>query len=278
MSAIAGTAALEQRLERLTLPLALVLPGGRRIGAADAAVTLRLNDLAPLAHLVTGQIGKVGEDYVEGRVDFDGSMRDLMAMAAELIGDDPTRVERRGGAAVSWWQPALRHGAVEGAPPAAGRRRADPVPLRRLGRLLRAVAGPAAPLFLRLLPRRRHDARAGAGGQARPHLPQADAAAGERFLDIGAGWGGLLLWAAEHYGVQAHGITLSRNQHAYVNRLIEERGLAGRVTMDLLDYRELPEDEPFDKIASVGMFEQSAAPSCRPTSPRSTACSSRAAC
>ena len=78
---------------------------------------------------------------------------------------------------------------------------------------------------------------------------------GERFLDIGAGWGGLLLWAAEHYGVRAHGITLSKNQHAYVNRLIDERGLRGTVTMDLLDYRELPEDEPYDKIASVGMFE-----------------------
>ena len=79
--------------------------------------------------------------------------------------------------------------------------------------------------------------------------------AGERFLDVGAGWGGLLLWAAEHYGVVAHGITLSRNQHAHVNRLIEERGLAGRVTMELRDYRELPETDPFDKIASVGMFE-----------------------
>ena len=78
---------------------------------------------------------------------------------------------------------------------------------------------------------------------------------GERFLDIGAGWGGLLLWAAEHYGVRAQGITLSKNQHAHVNRLIDERGLRGRVTMELRDYRELPEAEPYDKIASVGMFE-----------------------
>jgi cyclopropane-fatty-acyl-phospholipid synthase len=78
---------------------------------------------------------------------------------------------------------------------------------------------------------------------------------GERFLDIGAGWGGLLLWAAEHYGVRAQGITLSKNQHAYVNRLIDERGLRGRVTMELRDYRELPETEPYDKIASIGMFE-----------------------
>jgi cyclopropane-fatty-acyl-phospholipid synthase len=59
----------------------------------------------------------------------------------------------------------------------------------------------------------------------------------------------------EHYGVNATGITLSQHQHAHVNRLIEERGLAGRVRMQLLDYRALPEDEPFDKIASIGMFE-----------------------
>jgi len=78
---------------------------------------------------------------------------------------------------------------------------------------------------------------------------------GERFLDIGAGWGGLLLWAAENYGVRGTGITLSRNQHAHVNRLIETKGLAGRVRMLLLDYRDLPEDQPFDKIASIGMVE-----------------------
>jgi cyclopropane-fatty-acyl-phospholipid synthase len=65
----------------------------------------------------------------------------------------------------------------------------------------------------------------------------------------------LLLWAAENYGVQATGITLSRNQHAHVNRLILERGLQGRVEMKLLDYRVLPEDQPWDKIASIGMFE-----------------------
>jgi cyclopropane-fatty-acyl-phospholipid synthase len=80
-------------------------------------------------------------------------------------------------------------------------------------------------------------------------------APGQRFLDIGAGWGGLLLWAAEHYGVQATGITLSRNQHAYVQRLIESKGLQGRVQMKLLDYRELDESQPYDRIASVGMFE-----------------------
>jgi cyclopropane-fatty-acyl-phospholipid synthase len=78
---------------------------------------------------------------------------------------------------------------------------------------------------------------------------------GERFLDVGAGWGALLLWAAEHYGVQATGITLSKHQHAYVQRLIDAHGLAGRVSMHLMDYRDLPEDQRFHKIASIGMFE-----------------------
>ena len=59
--------------------------------------------------------------------------------------------------------------------------------------------------------------------------------ANDRFLDIGAGWGGLLMWAAEHYGVDATGITLSKNQQAYVQRLINERGLQNRVRIHLRD-------------------------------------------
>jgi cyclopropane-fatty-acyl-phospholipid synthase len=78
---------------------------------------------------------------------------------------------------------------------------------------------------------------------------------GERFLDIGCGWGGLIFWAAEHYDVRSLGITLSTEQYQYVTEEIARRGLQGRVEVRLLDYREVPEDEPFDKIASVGMFE-----------------------
>ncbi|HEY8049077.1 MAG TPA: cyclopropane-fatty-acyl-phospholipid synthase family protein, partial [Ramlibacter sp.] len=55
--------------------------------------------------------------------------------------------------------------------------------------------------------------------------------------------------------VDATGITLSKNQHAHVNRLIEEKGLKGRVRMELRDYRDLEGNALYDKIASVGMFE-----------------------
>jgi cyclopropane-fatty-acyl-phospholipid synthase len=77
----------------------------------------------------------------------------------------------------------------------------------------------------------------------------------ERLLDIGCGWGGLMLWAARHYGTRTLGITLSEGQHRYVQERIRELKLEDRCEVRLLDYRDVPEDEPFDKIASVGMFE-----------------------
>lgn len=81
---------------------------------------------------------------------------------------------------------------------------------------------------------------------------------GERLLDIGCGWGGLILYAAQHYGVQATGITLSENQFTLATECIREAGLHGQVEVLLLDYRDSPAhfgDASFDKVASVGMFE-----------------------
>jgi cyclopropane-fatty-acyl-phospholipid synthase len=78
---------------------------------------------------------------------------------------------------------------------------------------------------------------------------------GERLLDIGSGWGGLLIHAATHYGVNADGITLSEKQFNWTRRLIEENRLQDRVTVRLADYRELPREEVYDKAVSVGMVE-----------------------
>ncbi len=78
---------------------------------------------------------------------------------------------------------------------------------------------------------------------------------GEKVLDIGCGWGGFLFYAAEKYGVQAHGITLSRNQYEYAKEKIKEKGLEGLVKVEYRDYRELEDWETYDKIVSIGMFE-----------------------
>ncbi len=78
---------------------------------------------------------------------------------------------------------------------------------------------------------------------------------GETFLDIGCGWGALVIHAAQHYGVQARGVTLSPQQLKMARERIELAGLADSVTVELLDYRDLPAQPLYDKVASVGMFE-----------------------
>ncbi len=77
---------------------------------------------------------------------------------------------------------------------------------------------------------------------------------GERFLDVGCGWGGLVLHAAQHYGVQAVGITASKEQAALARERVRDAGLEDRIEIRIQDYRAVS-DGPFDKIASVGMYE-----------------------
>jgi cyclopropane-fatty-acyl-phospholipid synthase len=77
---------------------------------------------------------------------------------------------------------------------------------------------------------------------------------GDRLLDIGCGWGALILHAAREYGAHATGITLSEPQAAVARARIQEAGLEDRCRVQLRDYRTL-EAEPFDRVASVGMFE-----------------------
>lgn len=78
---------------------------------------------------------------------------------------------------------------------------------------------------------------------------------GERLLDVGCGWGGLARHAAREHGVQVHGITLSREQLEGARARVAAEGLADQVTLELLDYRDLPDDGRYDKVVSVGMFE-----------------------
>jgi len=79
-------------------------------------------------------------------------------------------------------------------------------------------------------------------------------AAGERLLDLGCGWGSLVLHAARHHDVRAVGITLSEPQAALARERIRAAGLADRCEVRVADYREV-DDGPYDKIASVGMYE-----------------------
>ena len=78
---------------------------------------------------------------------------------------------------------------------------------------------------------------------------------GMRLLDIGCGWGALIMHAAANYGVRATGITLSVAQAALARDRIDAAGLAEKCRVELRDYRELTNEEEFDRVASVGMME-----------------------
>lgn len=82
-----------------------------------------------------------------------------------------------------------------------------------------------------------------------------DLARGDRLMDWGCGWGSLVIHAARHYGVDATGLTLSPKQAKHANERIEREGLAGRCRVEVRDYRDCPESEPYDKLVSVGMVE-----------------------
>src|SRR3546814_3915004 len=155
-------------------------------------------------------------DYVEGKFDIDGSMRDLMRLAAAILPGSPIEAARVGRLTelirrlVSVW----RHS------------------IDRDARQIQFHYDLSDDFYaLWLDPRRVYscayfqqpDMTVAQAQEAKlDHIcRKLKLAQGERFLDVGAGWGGLLLWAAENYGVDATGITLSNNQHAHVNRTIE---------------------------------------------------------
>jgi cyclopropane-fatty-acyl-phospholipid synthase len=240
---------IEMQLAALPVTVALELPGGQRIGPPNAALRLSFDDWSGLATLAAGQIGGIAEDYVEKRLRIQGTMRDLMTAGAALVPGSPVASD------TSWWTQVMRR----------ARSLASHTPERDAEQVRFHYDVSDEFYALWLDPRRVYScAYFSEAGMSLAQAQEAKLdlicrklmlAPGQRFLDIGAGWGALMLWAAEHYGVDATGITLSRNQSAYVQRLIEEKGLQGRVRIKLLDYRDLDESQPYDRIASVGMFE-----------------------
>ncbi len=240
---------ISKRLEQLPLQVALKIGDGEYAGPSDPKIILHLPDEKMLLLLARNRLDAFADAIVVGKVRIEGRMRDLMAATVGLIGPSDNVLR------ATWWQrlmSGLRSSRLHTRSSDAGQISfhydvsddfyglwLDP------RRVYSCAYYPHADMTLAQAQEAKLDLI----------CRKLDLRPGERFLDVGAGWGGLLLWAAENYGVEATGITLSKNQHAYVNRLIREKGLEDRVRMDLRDYRDLPEDQVFDKIASVGMFE-----------------------
>jgi cyclopropane-fatty-acyl-phospholipid synthase len=236
-------ARLERRIEEIGLPLAVRLWNGASAGAPRPQVTITVRHPLALATLGHPTAGGLAARYVEEQIDLDGPIREVVGLGTALAG-------------------------VTDAVSLPARRLARWVRHTRLfdSKAVRSHYDVGDDFFSLWLDRRRvyscayfrraDDTLDIAQEQKLDHIcRKLRLAAGERFLDIGCGWGALVMWAAERYGVQALGVTLSRNQHDYAQTRIRELGLEGRCEVRLLDYRDVPEERSFDKISSVGMFE-----------------------
>ena len=238
-------ATLERKIAELGLPLAVDLWNEKRVtGKSPPLVTLKFLSPKTLSVLINPSLGKLAENYVEGRVDFQGRIHDVIKLLAPLIALPETAQRKSHLAKLKFW----RH-----------TRFSD-------RKAISSHYDVSNEFYALWLDQRRvyscayfknpDDTLETAQAQKLDHIcRKLMLKPGERFLDIGCGWGGLILWAAEHYGVSSVGITISQNQFDYVTEYVRSHGLGEKVEVRLMDYRDLPETKPFDKIASVGMFE-----------------------
>jgi cyclopropane-fatty-acyl-phospholipid synthase len=233
---------------------------GSLAGPADAEVRVDVKSARALSYLATspGDVG-LARAYIMGDLDVDG---DLYTAMASMIGRDLD---------LSWstrWQVFQSLGGLRllrrpPRPPEEvrlrGRRHSkarDAAAIAHhydvsnrfyewlLGPSMACALFPAADTTLEQAQFAKHDLVARKLG-LRP---------GQRLLDVGCGWGGMVMHAARHYGVRALGVTLSRRQAEWAQKTIASSGLADLAEVRHLDYRDVPESG-FDVISSIGLTE-----------------------
>lgn len=217
-------------------------------GSGETQFTLHLNDYDILSLIGDDMLTSFGEAYMDGRIDLDGDLADLMSLA--ITSGLMSVTQKTNGFAGS----TLR---------LAGK-------VRSLGHVKENIARhyDLGNHFFRLWLdesltyscayfRNASDTIDEAQRQKVDHsLRKLRLQPDETLLDIGCGWGSLVIRAADHYDVTATGITLSEEQHAGAKSAIEERGLQSKASVRLLDYSALLEEgRQFDKIVSIGMIE-----------------------
>lgn len=233
---------LPPALRDLQLPLRVRLWDGKQLDLGpQPRVTLVVKDPSLVAQLASPSLDALGGAYVEGRLELEGPIREVIAvgdaLSQALLGDDdnaelPRRAHDKAtdAAAISyhydlsnafyalWLDREMVYSCAYFETGTEDLEQAQQAKLRHLCRKLRLQPG-------------------------------------ERLLDVGCGWGGLARFAAREFGVEVFGITLSRAQLELARQRVEAAGLQGQVQLELLDYRDLPQDARFDKVVSVGMFE-----------------------
>lgn len=244
-------------------PVRIIGYDGSKAGPDSAEVTLRISSPRALARLATapGTLG-LARAYIEGEIEVEGELYHLLDAMADLTLHDMSRAERVRLARrllPVWLRHRMPRPVLEYRPPGrlhsrARDRRAIAHHYDVSNRFYEWVLGPSMAYTCAVYP------------SADATLEQAQAAKfelvarklalepGMRLLDVGCGWGGMVMHAAAEHGVHALGVTLSRNQAEWARAEIARRRLGDLAEVRHLDYRDVPESA-FDAISSIGLTE-----------------------
>jgi len=228
---------------RLALPLRLDLWNGQQLSLGDVIpeVIVRLPHVSALAYFFTPSLSNLGAAYVEGKIDIEGKPAAIIAVGNALavgtlkLEGKFARITRK-----------LRHTKAKD-------RNAIAYHYDVSNDFYRCWLGPKMVYSCAYF---EHGTESLARAQEKKidHiLTKIQLAPGQTLLDIGCGWGALLIRAAEKFGTHGVGITLSENQAVFARQLIAEKGLTDYIDIRIQDYRDV--EGKFDRITSVGMFE-----------------------
>ena len=247
------------------LPIRIQLPDDSAIGPSDAKATLVLRSDNALKHIVRspGELG-IARAYVSGAMDIEGDIWHFVDLQDRLpqVGLSPRDVAKL----LRFLGPE----AIMKPPPIPPEEMAIGRPLRRHSRgadaaaishhydvgndFYRLVLGPSWTYSCAVFESSADSLEQAQSNKYELIAQKLGLAPGMRLLDVGCGWGGMVLHAALNRGVDAVGITLSKEQARIATERVAAAGMSDRVEIRVQDYRDL-KDGPFDAISSIGMFE-----------------------
>jgi cyclopropane-fatty-acyl-phospholipid synthase len=245
------------------LPIAIETYDGGRLGPADAPATLRIGSADAIRRMVTapGELG-LGRAYVAGEIDVEGDIYAALSAlrarmpSARVRPSEAARLARLlGGDALRPLPPPPEEARLR------GRRHSKARDARAIAHhydvsndFFRMVLGPSMTYSCAVWTSPSDWLEDAQAAKYELICRKLGLREGMRLLDVGCGWGGMVMHAARHHGVRAVGVTLSSGQADWAQKAVADEGLAASVEIRLQDYRDV-RDGPFDAISSIGMFE-----------------------
>lgn len=235
---------VEDLRQKQPMPLRITLWNGSSTALSDAPrVELKLRQAGAAKYLLNPSLDRLGEAFVEGLVDVDGDIRDVIAVAEGLAQHGDT--ERGLGRLPGWLSRHTRK----------SDRKAIEYHYDVSNEFYSLWLDPQMLYSCAYFPQGDEDLATAQTLKLEHICRKLMISPGQTLLDIGCGWGALAIHAARHHGARVVGVTLSTNQYELARERVRQAGLEDRVEIRLQDYRDIPGDAVFDRISSVGMFE-----------------------